>query len=368
METINGYELVSNKTATSSSVYWKAKKDNQYFFLKKFNDPSRPKDRLRGPCPEEYKRRNDWCDRFEAQRNTINASISTLGGGNFVAPVAFFLHEDKYYQATPWRQLETKTLYEITRLSDAEKLLILKTAANCLKLLHEKGIVHCDIKHENVPVTQTASGKSTCSLIDFDSAVLEKDIPYPDEVYGTDEYWSPELMSYKLRRNYYPGYKFTVKNDVFAMAIVFHYYWSGEKISYQKSQKGPWLHNAVLEDLPVKMANNVPEWLKTILLKMIDKQPEKRPSMGEVLEYLGQVDLQQPTTRKEAPPGSEKKDEPTKVQTAGYSNGPKFPEDAISFEILPNDKVKLVYSDGSKMALGIDVAVKKQYITRSNGG
>ncbi len=368
METINGYELVSDEIATSSAVSWKAKKDGQYFFLKKFRDPARPRDEIRVHNPAEFKRRSDWCDRFEDSRKTINALLSNLGGGNFVAPVEFFLHKNKYYQATPWRQIEKKTIYEITQLSDAEKLLILKTAANCVRLLHDRAIIHCDIKPDNLPVTLTASNKITCSLIDFDSAVLETKIPCPDEVSGTDPYLSPELMSYKMGRNYYPGHKFTVKNDVFAMAIIFHWYWSGEEFSFPQPQKGPYLHHAVLENLPITVSEKIPVWLKTILLKMIDKQPENRPSMGEVLAYLGQVDLQQVATQKDEAPVSEKKDEPTKVQTAEYSKGVKFPEDAISFEILPNDKVKLVYIDGSKMALSIDVAVKKQYITKNNGG
>lgn len=368
METINGYELVSDEMATSSAVSWKAKKDGQYFFLKKFRDPARPRDAIRVHNPAEFKRRSDWCDRFEDSRKTINALISNLGGGNFVAPVEFFLHKNKYFQATPWRQIEKKTINEITRLSDAEKLLILKTAANCVKLLHDRGIIHCDIKPDNLPVTLTASNKMTCSLIDFDTAVLESKIPCPDEIYGTDPYLSPELMSYKMGRNYYPGHKFTVKNDVFAMAMIFHWYWSGEEFSFPKPQKGPYLHHAVLEDLPITMSDSIPVWLKTILLKMIHKQPESRPSMGEILEYLGQVDLQQTTTQKRAAPAPEKKDEPTKVQTAGYSKGAKFPEDAMSFEILPNNKVKLIYNDGSKMALSIDVAVNKRYITKNNGG
>ena len=95
METINGYELVSDEMATSSAVSWKAKKDGQYFFLKKFRDPARPRDAIRVHNPAEFKRRSDWCDRFEDNRKTINALISNLGGGNFVAPVEFFLHKNK---------------------------------------------------------------------------------------------------------------------------------------------------------------------------------------------------------------------------------------------------------------------------------
>ena len=135
MQIIEGYEILSDEPiATSSAVYWKARKNGEYFFLKRFNDPSRPSDRV---SPQEVQRKNALCDRFEADRTGINGIIQRLGGGNFVAPVDFFAHNRRYYQATPWRVIEKKTIGEIVRLGEREKLLILKTAANCLKLLHE---------------------------------------------------------------------------------------------------------------------------------------------------------------------------------------------------------------------------------------
>ena len=371
MEKIQSYELLDNKAiSTSSAVYRKTRKNGEYFFLKMFNDPVRPTERIRAHNPVEFKRRDDWCKRFENTRKTVNALISALGGGNFVAPVDFFLHENRYYQATPWREIEKKTIGEIVALGDPDKMLILKTAANCLKLLHEKGIIHCDIKPDNLPVTLTASNKSTCSLIDFDSAVLEGKIPAPDEVYGTDRYWSPELMSYKMGRNYYGDYKFNVKNDVFAAAMVFHYYWSGEDFSYPAPKRGPYLHHAVLEDAPITVSSKVPEWLKTLLLRMIDKDPEKRPTMSEVLECLKQVTLKPTQETSDEAFDNEKTSsedrpytEPKEEEDGNFIKGANFPDDAISFEILPNGKVKFTYNDGSKMALSLEVAVKKQYIT-----
>jgi len=364
---IESYEIISDEPiATSSAVYWKVEKNNEYFFLKRFNDPSRPSDRI---SQEEIKRKNDWCDRFEKKRKTINGIIRNLGGGNFVAPVDFFLYKKRYYQATPWREIKAETIQEIVQLNMEDKLMVLKTAANCVKLLHEKGIIHCDIKPDNLPVTRaTSSKRPTCSLIDFDSAELEYDIAQPDEVCVTDPFMSPELASYKLKKNYYSNQKFTVKNDVFAMAIVFHYYWSGEKFSYPKPARGPYLYNAVLEDMPITVSNKIPEWLKHILLKMIDKQPENRPSMSEVLEYLKQVDLQQSVDNNSTPVSEDRVSETKEQEDNRYCKGIYFPEDATSFQVLPNGNVKFVYNDGSKIALNINVAIKRQYITENNGG
>ncbi len=373
MEKIELYDIISDSpTATSSAVYWKAKKNNEYFFLKRFNDPSRPSDRV---SPEEVERKNRLCDRFEKERNGINEIIRKLGGGNFVAPVDFFVHKRRYYQATPWRDIEKKTIGEIVCLSDKEKLLILKTATNSLRLLHEQGIIHCDIKPDNLPVTATKSNTLTCSLIDFDVSHFENDIPHPDEVYATDPYMSPELASYKMQKNYYGDYKFNVKNDVFAVAIVFHYYWSGENFLYNKPERGPYLYNAVLEDAEISVSSKIPQWLKELLLKMIDKQPEKRPSMSEVLECLKQVNVDEVSVAEKIDVPEKKADVPEKEQThqeqrsdEKYIKGEKFPEDAVLFQVLPNGNVKIVYDDGAKIVLNVNVALKRQYIAENYGG
>ncbi len=363
MKTINSYELIWDEPkSSSSSVFWQAKKDNELFFLKRFNDPSRPSDRV---SAEIAKLKNDKCEHFSNERKTINDAIMKLGGGNFVAPTDFFLYERRYYQVTPWRDIKKKTLAEIVSLSEKEKLLILKTAANSLKLLHNIGIIHCDIKPDNLPVTVTESKKFTCSLIDFDSSHFENDIPAPDDVWVTDPYMSPELASYKMRKNYYGDKKFDVKNDVFAAAIVFHCYWSGEDFIYDPPSKGPYLYNAVLEGKSIAVSDKIPDAIKHILLRMIDKNPENRPSMGEVLEYLKQIDVNTLQKNVVNTPTHQTETHSVENQVPSYSKGPGFPEDAESFSILRNGNVLIYYKDGNKIAYKIDKALNKEYLIKN---
>lgn len=379
---IGDYEVIDDQLIVpGKDVYLKARKDGREYFLKEYGDPTRP---AADVCrPEEFQRRNKMCEDFERKRKTINKIIQKFGGGNFVAPVEFFQFEHRYYQSTLWRQLESMTLTEISQLSDEDKLLLLKTAAGSLKLLHEQGIVHCDIKPANIPVTRVASGRLTCSLMDFDSAELENDISPPEEVYGTDTYWSPELASYKLRRRYYGDYKFTVKSDVFPMAMIFHEYWSGERFSYQQSPRGPYLYNAVIESIPVEVSHKIPQWLETLLRKMINVDPDERPSMGEVLEYLKRVDLKaQCVTPQQVvsdtndgeipkPKSLHVSAKPVDFEEEGvgrFCKGPQFPEEAIAFEVLPNGKVVFVCGDGSGMTYSLEIAIRKQYIIEQSEG
>ncbi len=366
MKKIGLYQLLNDEpTQTSSAAYWKATKNGENFFLKRFDDPVRPSADM---SMDETKRRNDKCDRFEKERKGINEALEKMGG-NFVAPTDFFLYNRRYYQATPLRHLSEKSIEQIVQLSDSEKLLILKSAVNCVMLLHKKGIVHCDIKPDNLPITVTKSNKFTCSLIDFDAAHFENDIPNHKELLVTFPYMSPELASYKMQKNYYGNKKFGVKNDVFALAMVLHYYWSGEDdFLFSQPQGGPYLYNAVLEGVPVSVSDKIPQWLETILLKMIDKNPENRPSASEVLEYLKGITLEKTAETVSEEKSPVIKEDPEPEQKGQYIKGEKFPDDAQTFEVLANGNVKFIYKDGSKMVLNINIAIKKLYITENDGG
>ena len=221
-------------------------------------------------------------------------AIKKIEGGNLVAPVDFFEHEyphgtgRKFFVATQWREIECKSIAEIAALSEKDKLSIFKTAAQSIKLLNEHGIIHLDIKPDNLPVAKTMEGKFFCYLIDFDSSCFEDALPEPDLVGATDPYMSPELAAYKMHKPSYDN-KVTVKNDVFALAIVFHMYWTGRNFIYEGSESkeyNPYLYNIVHEGKKISTAPDIPQWLKDLLLWMINKDPKDRPTMTQVLETL----------------------------------------------------------------------------------
>jgi serine/threonine protein kinase len=76
-----------------------------------------------------------------------------------------------------------------------DQLVILKAVAHSLKVLHDLGIVHSDLKPTNILIKKTALAH-TAKLIDFDSAYFAGNPPPPDQIVGTINYYSPELVTY----------------------------------------------------------------------------------------------------------------------------------------------------------------------------
>ena len=82
--------------------------------------------------------------------------------------------------------------------------MLLKTVAHSLKILHDLRIVHSDLKPSNVLVKRTELGYTT-KLIDFDSSYIAGNPPPPEEIVGTMNYYSPELVGYIQEAGVRPG-------------------------------------------------------------------------------------------------------------------------------------------------------------------
>lgn len=284
---LNGY-LFNTEAGhkTSSATFYSATKNGTRFFLKCFDDPKRPSDRVSDMVKA---RKNADCENFIRERIRVVNALKTCVGSTIVAPVEFFEAEHRFYQSTLWMDIKRRPLAEICAYDEPTKRFLLKNAAQTLKILHSRGIVHFDIKPDNLPVALAErSGRPVCTLIDFDSSYFEDSLPDPDLAAATFPYMSPELAAYKMRDDRFRG-TVTVKSDVFALAIVFHEYWSGRKFIFNGSdsiENARFLYQAVDAGETVEMAPEIPVWLERLLRWMILREPEDRPTMQQVFDYL----------------------------------------------------------------------------------
>jgi eukaryotic-like serine/threonine-protein kinase len=109
------------------------------------------------------------------------------------------------------------------RLDERAKFFVLLHVANALAHVHAHGVVHRDVKLENVLVTdaffRTPHDPATVKLIDFGIAVRSRN-PHPltraGFVMGTTPYLAPEQVDPR----HFGGWRDTPESDVFAFGIL----------------------------------------------------------------------------------------------------------------------------------------------------
>jgi eukaryotic-like serine/threonine-protein kinase len=149
-----------------------------------------------------------------------------------------------------------------TPLPIGEGLAILKQMASGLAAIHAAGIVHRDIKPNNIMLDGSGSEVRVC-ITDFGLArahEAEPSMSGASLVAGTPDYMAPEL---------YEGRPPSQASDLFAFGVVLHQVFTGQKPT------------VATENLPVIVSprlntSGVPSLCVQLILGCLDRDPERR--------------------------------------------------------------------------------------------
>lgn len=286
MEMLGHYKLfgtLTNKNA-GYSMWGFGERDGVQYFIKQFLTPKFPVNDTES-SPERIAKKIQECDRFAEAKKALYSVLNASSDGNNVRVREFFRLGSRFYiamdkvDALPW------TVETIAKLSDDETRRLCSIISHAISSLHYGGMVHADIKHENILYAKLNSGSVTAKIIDFDNSFLASTPPKAgEEIVGDFNYFAPEACACI----YGESKALSCKIDIFALGILFHQYFSGELPKFEGggySCPG----DAVLKGYPVILSDAIPTDVADLIRSMLKKTPEERPSAQEVFCRLRQI-------------------------------------------------------------------------------
>src|SRR5690625_2701486 len=169
---------------------------------------------------------------------------------------------------------------------------IMKYVASALNHIHEAGIIHRDIKPANIMVLRQGLDRGAgqrldpdaVKLMDFGIAggkVLSR-LTMTGARVGTPVYMSPEQAR---------GLKIDHRSDIYSLGLVFY-----EMLTGQTAFKGGYeaiVHQQIFQTPPPprQVDLRLPKSLDQLVMRMIAKDPDERPSLDEVYATLESVDF-----------------------------------------------------------------------------
>jgi serine/threonine protein kinase len=280
-DVLNGYRLLENFRVVGAGLSeWSfAERGGRIFFIKRFLSPTYPG--ADAPGSERIKaKKRARCAAFEAHHRGIQAAMAPLTtyGGNLIATLDFFRIGAKYYKVTEKVDVASLETRDIAALGFANQLVLMKTAAHSLKILHDLRIVHSDLKPSNVLIKRTELGFTT-KLIDFDSSYIVGNPPPPDEIVGTMNYYSPELVRY-IQGSAGPG-ELTAAADIFALGLIYAEYLTGAMPPFDPAHHEAAI--AVLHGQPLTLGPSAaPPPIIDLVDRMLLLEPAARPTVAQV--------------------------------------------------------------------------------------
>ncbi|WP_406546518.1 protein kinase domain-containing protein, partial [Succinimonas sp.] len=193
----------------------------------------------------------------------------------------FFRYETAYYVVTDLEKRSPLSVRAVAALDNERKLVLIKSVLYSFAMLDFKGIVHSDVKPANILAVPTENGFCTGKIIDFDLG-FHADSP-PPEPGGDLVYLAPEaLAAIKGRKT-----ALTPKMDVFALGLIFHEYWTGNRPQLPRGFN--YACEAVAAGKTLVLDKTIPEGVRAILAHMLLNDPRERFSAGNALAAFAKI-------------------------------------------------------------------------------
>lgn len=149
---------------------------------------------------------------------------------------------------------------------------ILNQISTTLYYIHQLGLIHCDIRPENILIEEKNGNQINIKLIDFGFSALQS-----KGIRGTPLYISPELIK---------GQNVNFKTDLYSLGATLYHTLTG-KPPFVSEDNIELLKKHLDESPPTLPANEFPSFINELLQNLLRKNPQERLNNAlEILDYL----------------------------------------------------------------------------------
>lgn len=172
---------------------------------------------------------------------------------------------------------DLRSLLRRRAVGRAPGLRLLAEVAAALAAVHQAGVVHRDVKPENVLVTPGSRGQARLTDFGLAKAMDSPTLTRQGQVLGTPAYLAPELVA---------GRPAVPPADVYALGIMLYELLAGRRPFDESSTE--MVRRAHLEQAPTRPAG-LPAPLWGLVAACLHKDPARRPTAGRVAQALGEL-------------------------------------------------------------------------------
>ncbi len=226
---------------------------------------------------------------FNVERVMLEAKVvNTVGHPNIVD----IFETGSLPDGRPYIVMERLEGQPLSSCADAGKILpdrviaILLQCCDALIAAHAANVVHRDLKLDNVFLVDNAEDSQSpkVKVLDWGIAkVINCDVRHTIEgqLVGTPQYLSPEQAR---------GANVTAQSDVYSLGVMaYELFLEQLPFEAETAAEVMVMHLKAIPPAPREMWPEIPGQLEELLLRMLAKQPENRPTMREVARHLEEV-------------------------------------------------------------------------------
>ena len=217
-------------------------------------------------------------------------SVNRVAHANIVDIFAFgTLDDGRSYLIMEWLQGESLSarLERAHQLPVHEVIEITTELTRALEAAHAANVIHRDLKPDNVIVIPDDDG-FRIKLLDFGIAKLSTSQPQSSKTATGITMGTPLFMSPEQAR----GQNVDARTDIYALGIMMYAMLCGETPFEHEASPVEVLHAHIGKTPrpPSTLRAEVPEAIDALVLQLLSKQPEDRPTLGELRTQLRLLD------------------------------------------------------------------------------